>query len=367
MKKPITLLLFIAATIFTLTAQNIRVGVFKGNGAAETCVVEAKAACEIDSSLSVRIIQSADIAGGGLNDVDVLVIPGGSGSREYQNLGTVNREAIRRFVQAGGGLVGICAGAYLTSDTPDYSCLQMSGGKAIDIEHDNRGRGVAKVTLSIEGKHLFPEVANKDTLYIMYYEGPVIVPAEIPERYQTLATMQSDVHVEGNAPTNMTNNRPFFYLTPFGKGKVFSSIGHPEATPGMQWMLTRMVHAVYTGKNQRTSLPSQFIRPNLYNREILMTESIREKETQVFKTLLQGSTQEKVEAIRWIANVLSWDGKRWLQGTLYDTDIQIRKAGIEAVRKCMYRYYLPDLRTILHNETNGELKRLIERTIQELE
>lgn len=49
--------------------------------------------------------------------------------------------------------------------------------------------------------------------------------------------MESDVHEEGNAPANMTNGKPFFVANNYGKGRVFSSIAHPEGTPGMMWMI----------------------------------------------------------------------------------------------------------------------------------
>ena len=35
----------------------------------------------------------------------------------------------------------------------------------------------------------------------------------------------------------MTNNKPFFITNQYGKGRVFSCIAHPEATPGMMWMI----------------------------------------------------------------------------------------------------------------------------------
>ena len=59
------------------------------------------------------------------------------------NLGEENMERIRNFIRSGKGAVGICAGAYLFTDTPGYACMHINGGKAIDIEHDNRGHGIS--------------------------------------------------------------------------------------------------------------------------------------------------------------------------------------------------------------------------------
>ena len=51
--------------------------------------------------------------------------------------------------------------------------------------------------------------------------------------------MESDVHEEGNAPSNMTNNKPFLITNKLGKGRVASCIAHPEATPGTMCMIDR--------------------------------------------------------------------------------------------------------------------------------
>ena len=96
---------------------------------------EAVAAIKLDLEMNVRTITSADIAMNVLDSLDALIIPGGGGSRQFLNLGEENHDRIRKFVADGKGAVGICAGAYLFSSTPGYSCLQLNGAKAIDIEH----------------------------------------------------------------------------------------------------------------------------------------------------------------------------------------------------------------------------------------
>lgn len=363
----VAMLLFLSTG--SLHAQSIRVGVFRGNGAAETCIWEAVAACQADSSLSVHTFDAADVACGVLNRLDVVVLPGGSGSREYLNLGHRNREALRTFVEKGGGVVGICAGAYLLSSTPGYSCMNMTGAEAIDIAHDNRGRGVAKVTLNEVGRQLFKEVAAKDTLYIMYYEGPVIVPSHGEKAsYTTLGIMESDVHVEGNAPAGMTNRKPFFYLAHYGKGLVFSSVGHPEATPGMQWMLPRMVHRVTpTAKEQPERMSPTRINADRFGRELLMTAEKRQQEEGARQTLLHGTPTQKVEALWWIARNLSWDGKRWMQGLIYDEAPMVRKEAARVMAWCMYTYYLNDLRAALSTETEPDVRQEIATAIATLE
>ena len=53
--------------------------------------------------------------------------------------------------------MGICAGAYLFTDTTmDMLVCTINGGKAIDIEHDNRGHGISAFSLTAEGKKTIP-------------------------------------------------------------------------------------------------------------------------------------------------------------------------------------------------------------------
>lgn len=353
------------------SSAKTKVAIFYGHGASETCSWEAEASARLNPNHDVTPVTTKDIAAGILDEMDVLVIPGGGGSTEFLNLGTGNHERMKAFVERGGGLVGICAGAYLISETPDYSCLSMSGGKAIDIEHDNRGRGVAKVTLTDEGKKWFPEVADRDTIYIMYYEGPVIVPAnEEAPAYTVQGMMQSDVHVEGNAPENMTNNKPFYYLTPYGEGLVFSIVGHPEATPGMQWMLARAIEKVSPKSRDNEELyiyEAPIMNPDKFGREILMDKPNRQTESSLFQTLLYAGDEDKQDAMVWLREHNSWSAKRWLQGLLFDASPAVRKTAAETVEWTLYGYYLKDLKKALSVETDPDAKQAMEKALKTLE
>jgi glutamine amidotransferase-like uncharacterized protein len=340
-------------------STKIQVGVFDGHGGAQTCVWEAVAAIRLDSGMNVRTITSAEIAMNVLDSLDALIIPGGGGSRQYLNLGKENHDRIRQFVASGKGAVGICAGAYLFSSTPGYSCLQLNGAKAIDIEHDNRGHGVAKFTLTDEGKRLFPEIADRDTSYVMYYEGPVFVNNESDTvEYQTYAIMESDVHEEGNAPKNMTNGKPFFTANQYGKGRVFSSIAHPEATPGMMWMIPRMVR--WTLDMPIIEYTSEVVKPNLFEKEILMSVTDLRKESTCFDTFLYGTPEQKLEALYWLQSHLSWSGKRWIQGLLYDGNPEVRQRAAKYIADKQYLHYLPDLKAAWLSEQDTEVKKKME-------
>ena len=345
--------------------NKVRVGVFQGNGGAQTCIWETIASIQLDPEMTVRTITTGDIANGVLKDLDAIIIPGGEGSTQYMNLGEENMERIRNFIRSGKGAVGICAGAYLFTDTPGYACMHINGGKAIDIEHDNRGHGISAFSLTAEGKKLFPELAKRDKSYVMYYEGPVLVKSDnIPLPYTTMAIMETDVHEEGNAPANMTNNRPFFIANEYGKGRVFSSISHPEATPGMMWMIPRMVR--WTLRMPVVAYSKRVVNPDLYNREILMTKDDLRKERGYYRTFLYGSPKEKVAALDWLQACRSWDAKRWVQGLLFDNSPAVRERAARFIAETDYLPFLSDLEVACRVERDEQTKQSMMRHFEHL-
>ena len=343
----------------------VTVGIFEGHGGSQTCVWETVEAIKIDEGIDAKIITSSDIANGVLESIDVIIIPGGGGSRQYLNLGHENHNRIRSFVENGGGAVGICAGAYFFSNTPGYASIAINGAEAIDIEHDNRGHGMAKFTLSEEGQNIFPELASRDTSYVMYYEGPVFVNASDDIDYTVFATMESDVHEEGGAPANMTNAKPFFHGNYYGKGRVFSTIAHPEATPGMRWLIPRMVR--WTLDLEYVEYSENAVRPTLFEKEILFNIDMLKQESKYFSAFLYGTAQEKIEALDWLEENVSWDAKRWVQGLVFDSSSGVRARAAEYIANSEFTHYLPDLKAALKNEKDENTKTVLESSIRFLE
>ena len=343
----------------------ITVGIFEGHGGSQTCVWETVEAIKIDEGMDAKIITSSDIANGVLESIDVIIIPGGGGSRQYLNLGHENHDRIRSFVENGGGAVGICAGAYFFSNTPGYASIAINGAEAIDIEHDNRGHGMAKFTLSEEGQKVFPEIASRDTSFLMYYEGPVFINASDDIDYTVFATMESDVHEEGGAPANMTNAKPFFHGNYYGKGRVFSTIAHPEATPGMRWLIPRMVR--WTLDLEYVEYSENAVRPTLFEKEILYSIDMLKQESGYFSTFLYGTAEEKIEALDWLEETVSWSAKRWVQGLVYDSSAAVRARTAEYIANSEFTHYLPDLKAALKNETDENTKTVMESSIRFLE
>lgn len=321
-------LIFLPIILFSmlLNAQDketINVGVFNENGDSPYCIADAVEAVRIDPSMQVRVVSAAQILSGKTIDIDVYIFPGGSGKSETGSLGNLGqKKVIEEVKKQGKGIIGICAGAYILSQTPDYPSLDLSGAEAIDIEHDHRGNGLVKFSLTEAGQDLFPELKNQEILFSNYYEGPVLIPAVgAAHAYTELATMLSDVHLIEGTPSDMTNNRPFITLTDAGKGKVVSIIGHPESTPGMRWMIPRLVRVVLD--KELISYSSAVIRPEIHLAEILFTKEQREKQSQAYNNLW-GSKEEKLQAMQDIVDMSAWSAKKKIPPMMRDENAEVR-------------------------------------------
>lgn len=372
MKKIISLLL---VAIFAFTAcekkeqkfnNNIIVGVFDKNGDSPFCIADAIESLKIDKDINARVISAAEIMLGEADDVDVFLFPGGSGRGETGSLGEQGQQRIIDLVKnQGKGVIGICAGAYILSETPDYPSLALSAGEAIDIEHDHRGNGLVKFSLTKEGKKIFPELSNREIYYSNYYEGPVLIPAENSKyKYTELATMQSDVHLIKGTPANMTNNRPFIIITNVEKGKTASIVGHPESTPGMRWMIPRLARIV--SNREIISYGNNVVRPDIYSTEILFNTELKQKQRNAYNGLIK-SKKEKLKAMQEIVDISSWSAKKWIPPMLRDNDFDVRLLAAELTVYLERTDAIIDLKAAVVNEANEKNKSLLQKQLTSLE
>ena len=234
-------------------ADPIRVAVYSDVGAGRSRIDLLRALREMEGAYlrevtadEIRQLDSAD--GGLLHEFDVLVQPGGSGSKQGRQLGAAGRDAIRDFVRQGGGLIGICAGAYLASADYDWS-LHVLDAKVIDRKHWARGTGRVRIRVSEAGRALLD--TESDELEIFYGQGPLLAPAgdaEI-EDYEPIATYASEIAKNG-APSGVMVGTTAIAWGEFGDGHVLCFSPHPEKTEGLGRLLHQAVERVRPTREQ---------------------------------------------------------------------------------------------------------------------
>ena len=371
--KKITYLLIICISILSACTHHkneenkniIRVGIFDTNGDSPGCIADAYEALRIDSEINPEVISTATIMSDDILNYDLILFPGGSGKAETSRLGDLGQERIKELVsEHGKSVIGICAGAYILTQTEGYPSLDLSGMQATDIEHDHRGHGIVKFSLTEKGEEIYPELANRELSYMQYYEGPVLVSVENAKyNAQSLATMLSDVHTVEGTPSNMTNNKPFIITSEVGKGNTASFVGHPETTPGMRWMIPRMVRFLLN--QELVAYSDAVIRPEIYTDEILYTKDLQEEQSKYYNNLW-GTEDEKIEAINGLVEISAWSAKKKLVGLLRDSSPNVRIAAANALVQLERTDFIRDLEVAVKSETDVETKDYLTKKLNEL-
>jgi glutamine amidotransferase-like uncharacterized protein len=216
----------------------IRVAVFKGTGVGPSSEkLIAALTSESDGKYEILRVTAEEIRGGGLAGVDVLVQPGGSGSKQGNTLGEAGRLAVRDYVRAGGGYLGVCGGAYLATNDYEWS-LNLIDAKVVDRRHWARGNGMVTLRLSPSGTEFFQ--CGAPEMEIHYAQGPLLGRREwddheVPD-YESLAIFATEIAKNG-APSGVMAGTSAAVRSHFGKGRVFCFSPHPELTDGLHHLI----------------------------------------------------------------------------------------------------------------------------------
>ena len=240
------------------STTKICVGIFDGTGAGEEKVVNV---LDLEEDIIVNHIGPKQMVPTILSQFDVLVFPGGSGSKQAKAIGAEGREHIREFADNGGGIVGICAGAYLCSSHYPWS-LSLMNASVFNQSFDIPGKGKksmwyrgkpanidveltadAKAILGIDGLHA-----------VRYHNGPILSPDNKPDvpAYMTLGYFRSENGIYKPQQGTMIGT-PAIITSNYGSGKVIAISPHFESTKGLERVVGKAVRFV---SESGTTVPS---------------------------------------------------------------------------------------------------------------
>jgi glutamine amidotransferase-like uncharacterized protein len=232
-------LLFLSSVV---SSAPIKVAVFEGDGVGKSCT---NLLTILDNSSKIQLevsrVTTEDILAGKLDAFDVLIHPGGSGSKQGNDLGEDGRQQVRQFVSQGGGFLGVCAGAYLATNDYTWS-LNLIDAKVVDRKHWARGTGTVQLELSPSGQDFFK--AKSSELDIFYGQGPLLARREWDDPktpdYESLAIYGSEIAKNG-APNGIMKGTSAAVRCDYGKGRVFCFSAHPELTEGLHYLIPTVV------------------------------------------------------------------------------------------------------------------------------
>ena len=222
--------------------KTLRVAIYSDEGGSDAGVDNVKKCLGVlPDGFETYAVDAQDVRDGKLAGADVLVQPGGSGSRQAKSLQPAGRKVIQDFVRHGGGYVGICAGAYLATNDYPWS-LGFINAKVLDKAHWARGpESKIKVHFTDAGRKTLgrePGVSE-----VIYHQGPILAPSTQPDlpAYTPLAVYDTEiVSPRGGIPGLMLGATAIAAGT-YGQGHVIAIGPHPERSPGMDGVVRRCV------------------------------------------------------------------------------------------------------------------------------
>jgi len=216
--------------------------------------------------LELKLLEGEDLRSGGLDGLDLLVMPGGSSGLQHRSMGEDGAEAVRRFVAAGGGYVGTCAGLHSALNKPKRIGLLAF----TRIDNASGAEAPLSVEFSPEGAKRFG--IEPGSYLARYSHGPIVAPTGQPGtgRSEVVCTYTSSITPLGR------RNRSFFgapaaLYGEYGKGRIAVTSFHPESYASTRCIALGMVYAA-TGVKPAPVLPKKSFRPlrvGYYSRTIV--------------------------------------------------------------------------------------------------
>jgi glutamine amidotransferase-like uncharacterized protein len=218
---------------FTAEART-RVALYVDKGAAGKgvpCVCTELGKCD---DMEVTKVSGQQIRDGILNNnFDVVVFTGGAASTQAKTLGDQGRANVKKFVEKGGGYMGICAGAYLACNGFDWA-VGVLDAKTVSSKWQ-RGMGMVQIELTPEGQKLLGQTNKMFTL--KYENGPIITHNKgVFPKFNTLAVYRTE-KAENGSPVGAMINSPAIVTSTCGKGRVVVISPHPEQSVGAESMI----------------------------------------------------------------------------------------------------------------------------------
>lgn len=217
----------------------VRIAVYDAGGTGRSAARRLELVLGTMKDCMIRRIGPMDIRAGALSQFEIVVFPGGSGSKQAAALEQAGRVKVRQFIERGGGYLGVCAGSYLAARNYDWS-LKIVDARTVDTQkgHWRRGEGMVKMELTEKGRLIlgdYPKVVD-----VSYANGPIFAPAgdDALVDFETLAYFRTELARNG-ARVGAMINTPAILSGQLGKGRVLCISPHPESSKSLHGIVRR--------------------------------------------------------------------------------------------------------------------------------
>lgn len=235
MKLPIKLIAVAIASITILSGctttppskvkcdNPLKVSIYIGEGAKGIGCVEWCRLVNECPQMRMKLVDGKDVAAGALEGEDVVVMPGGDSKGEFTSLTEEGVKKFKEFILNGGGYVGTCAGCSILLNEEDRRLKivpykRLGSTKLLNGDFKITKAGAEALGIAEEPRR------------IRYSGGPIIkkTDTEVPNaKFEVFGTYAFEASTNGRANPEMYG-APGILGGTYGKGKVFTTVAHPE-------------------------------------------------------------------------------------------------------------------------------------------
>lgn len=190
----------------------------------------------------IRLMTSPEFTKCKLDELGVIILPGGSGSKTCQDLGENGRQSLIDWVHSGGTIIGVCAGMFCMLDGYEWS-MNLINYELVDKSHWIRGK--EPVTLSItDGGRKFLGLRRKILENVPYHNGPVVQRIEHKNHNvfneRIIAIFEDDWPPEGGSP-GLMKGTPAIVSCDYGNGHVVAFSPHLERHSDYKKIIKKLI------------------------------------------------------------------------------------------------------------------------------
>ncbi len=235
-------------------SKKLKVGLYVDDGASGNGVLHLASLITHSPQTELVLLVAEDIRAGKLKNVDVLVMPGGSSSKQCNTIGKEHWYKIHDFLRNGGCYIGTCAGM--------FNVLEHRLNLLPFSRHFKAGGSTAfvKVEISPEGAKILGIKPGERV--VRYSGGPVafkVDKSKCEGKGIALATYKSAVSRDKAQEGKFIGSTAWVYGS-YGKGKVIATSFHPEYWDNTHDMMLACFYAV-SGVKMTPEFPKKNPRP----------------------------------------------------------------------------------------------------------
>jgi len=299
-----------------LGRRPLRVGVL---GRGESLEL-ALAAVALDEGIVAFPLAPEDVTCGALDDLEALVL---AGEDAASSLGRGDREKVRGFLEKGGGALYLGA-----VDAPAET-------EEVEIVATSRPRvsGLVRFRLGHAGTALFPELDGGELL---------LCRTRCP-----------------------LDESPCIWQGVSGEGRLLRCRLSPESTPGLRWMIPRMVR--WTARAPLSPYTDHLVRPELRKEESRWRQSSEKREQELFARLEAADPKERGAALDALFELGSPRACQRALLALRDEDAGLRARAAQHLVEESYAPGLSTLQAALDAEEDKKCEKALEQAATDLE